>query len=109
MREVALTPTQTIHGETPNEPIQLYDTSGPYTDPEADINIRKGLNPLRSAWIAERGDTEAYEGRAEKPEDNGWRTPEQAERAGIERFPGALRRPLRAKAGRAVTQMYYAK
>ena len=108
MREVALAPSRTLQGETPNDPVLLYDTSGPYTDPEAAIDIRRGLRPLRSAWIAERGDTEEYEGRAERPEDNGWRTPEQAERA-VERFPGAPRRPRRAKAGRAVTQMHYAK
>jgi phosphomethylpyrimidine synthase len=109
MREVALAPSRTPQGETPNDPVLLYDTSGPYTDPEAGIDIRRGLNPLRGVWIAERGDTEAYEGRAERPEDNGWRTPEQAERAGIERFPGPPRRPLRAKPGRAVTQMHYAR
>ncbi|REK55312.1 MAG: phosphomethylpyrimidine synthase ThiC [Thermobacillus sp.] len=109
MREVALAPSRTPQGETPNDPVLLYDTSGPYTDPEAGIDIRRGLNPLRGTWIAERGDTEAYEGRAERPEDNGWRTPEQAERAGIERFPGPPRRPLRAKPGRAVTQMHYAR
>ena len=109
MREVALAPSRTVQGETPNDPVLLYDTSGPYTDPKAGIDIRRGLMPLRSAWIAERGDTEAYEGRAEKPEDNGWRTPEQAERAGIERFPAPPGRPLRAKTGRAVTQMHYAR
>jgi len=109
MREVALAPSRTPQGETPNDPVLLYDTSGPYTDPEAGIDIRRGLKPLRGVWIAERGDTEAYEGRAERPEDNGWRTPEQAERAGIERFPGPPRRPLRAKPGRAVTQMHYAR
>jgi len=110
MREVALAPGRTSNGEeTPNAPVRLYDTSGPYTDPEAVIDIRRGLAPVRAAWIAERGDTEAYEGRPERPEDNGWRTPEQAERAGVERFPGPPRRPLRAKPGRAVTQMHYAR
>ena len=110
MREVALAPSRTSNGEeTPNAPVCLYDTSGPYTDPEAVIDIRRGLAPVRAAWIAERGDTEAYEGRPERPEDNGWRTPEQAERAGVERFPGPPRRPLRAKPGRAVTQMHYAR
>jgi phosphomethylpyrimidine synthase len=110
MREVALAPSRTSNGEeTPNAPVRLYDTSGPYTDPEAVIDIRRGLAPVRAAWIAERGDTEAYEGRPERPEDNGWRTPEQAERAGVERFPGPPRRPLRAKPGRAVTQMHYAR
>jgi phosphomethylpyrimidine synthase len=110
MREVALAPSRSPQGgETPNAPIRLYDTSGPYTDPEAAIDIRRGLKPLRAAWIAERGDTEEYEGRPERPEDNGWRTPEQAERAGVERFPGPARRPLRAKPGCAVTQMHYAR
>jgi len=110
MREVALAPSRTPQGEErPNAPVRLYDTSGPYTDPEAEIDIRRGLKPLRAAWIAERGDTEAYEGRPERPEDDGWRTPEQAERAGVERFPGPKRKPLRAKPGRAVTQMHYAR
>jgi phosphomethylpyrimidine synthase len=109
MREVALAPSRTLQGEIPNPPVRLYDTSGPYTDPDAVVDIRRGLKPLRAAWIAGRGDTEEYEGRAARPEDDGWRTAEQMERAGVERFPGPKRRPLRAKPGRAVTQMHYAR
>ena len=62
MREIALT-----NGET----VTVYDTSGPYTDPAAEINIRQGLAPVRSQWVAARGDTEAYEGRARVALDDG--------------------------------------
>ena len=66
MREVALEPSS---GEPP---VTLYDPSGPYTDPDAKIDIRAGLPRLRAAWIAARGDTEAYDGRGVRPEDNGF-------------------------------------
>ncbi|MFT5604221.1 MAG: phosphomethylpyrimidine synthase, partial [Paracoccaceae bacterium] len=61
MREIQLTPTPIAgaDGETrmePNLPVRVYDTSGPYTDPETEIDIRKGLAPLREAWIERRGD-----------------------------------------------------
>src|SRR2546426_3259477 len=62
MREVTLT-----NGET----VPLYDTSGPYTDPQATIDVRKGLAPLRAAWIAARGDTEGYAGRTRQALDDG--------------------------------------
>ncbi|MFP4003352.1 MAG: phosphomethylpyrimidine synthase ThiC, partial [Alphaproteobacteria bacterium] len=52
-------------------PFSVYDTSGPYTDPEQSIDITKGLPPLRSRWIEARGDAQAYEGRALRPEDDG--------------------------------------
>src|ERR1700740_3077916 len=64
-REVALS-----GGEAP---VRLYDTSGPYTDESADIDIEKGLSPRRREWIAARGDVEEYEGRLRKPEDDGLR------------------------------------
>src|SRR5690606_13372977 len=58
MREITLSPTRTQTGLEPNAPVTVYDTSGPYTDPEAKIDLLTGLAPLRSAWIDARGDTE---------------------------------------------------
>ncbi|MFC4349897.1 phosphomethylpyrimidine synthase ThiC [Kordiimonas lipolytica] len=98
MREIHLHPTA-------NEvPVRVYDTSGPYTDPAAEIDIYKGLPELRKEWILARGDVEEYEGRDIKPEDNGnvedkYLAPE---------FP-VKKRPLRAKEGMNVTQMHYAR
>jgi len=61
MREVALSPTRSRRSDIPNKsnpPITLYDTSGPYTDPQAQINLRQGLQPIRSDWICDRKDTD---------------------------------------------------
>lgn len=104
MREILLSPTTGSFGEEENAPVRVYDTSGPYTDPEVTINIQEGLKPLRQKWITERGDVEEYEGRAIKPEDNGYikANPNVS-------YPGLKRKPLRAKAGQNVTQMHYAK
>ncbi len=57
-REIALSPTVNDQGETPNEPIRVYDTSGAYTDESCEINIYEGLKKLRTSWIEERGDVE---------------------------------------------------
>ncbi|MEC1274414.1 phosphomethylpyrimidine synthase ThiC [Bacillus subtilis] len=104
MREILLSPTTGSFGEEENAPVRVYDTSGPYTDPEVTINIQEGLKPLRQKWITERGDVEEYKGRAIKPEDNGYKkaNPNVS-------YPGLKRKPLRAKAGQNVTQMHYAK
>ncbi|WOQ71273.1 phosphomethylpyrimidine synthase ThiC [Bacillus stratosphericus] len=106
-REIVLTNTVTQAGHIENEPIRVYDTSGPYTDAEAHIDVTKGLKRLRSAWIKEREDTESYEGRQVKPEDNGYRL------NGKESFQAAHTDfhhvPLRGKQGACVTQMHYAK
>lgn len=106
-REIVLTNTVTQAGDIQNEPIRVYDTSGPYTDEEAHIDVTKGLKRLRSAWIKEREDTESYEGRQVKPEDNGYRL------NGKESFQAAQTDfhhiPLRGKQGACVTQMHYAK
>jgi phosphomethylpyrimidine synthase len=103
MREIALT-----NGET----VTVYDTSGPYTDPAADINIRQGLKPVRSEWVAARGDTESYIGRSRVALDDGGKHGEVAD-ARIEALraeaAGLQRQPLRAKAGQNVTQMHYAR
>src|SRR5215203_2506397 len=62
MREIAQGDTDASFGAEKNPPLTVYDTSGPYTDPAAVIDIRKGLAPLRAGWIAERGDTVELEG-----------------------------------------------
>lgn len=109
MREIALEPSSVRGEEIPNEPVLVYDASGPYTDPSYTADVRKGLPGLREGWIAEREDTETYEGRTLRPEDNGFRSAEKAAELGAERFPGLDRKPLRAKAGGNVTQLHYAR
>jgi len=98
MREIALHPTA-------NEPpVTVYDTSGPYTDPDAQIDIYRGLPRLRDPWIRARGDVEEYEGRHVKPEDNGFATGDRL----VEEFP-IRNNPLRAKDDKAVSQIAYAR
>ncbi|MFC7735020.1 phosphomethylpyrimidine synthase ThiC [Roseomonas sp. GCM10028921] len=98
MREIALHPSA---GEPP---VMVYDSSGPYTDPAATIAIERGLPRLRDGWIAARGDTDAYEGRLLKPEDNGFVSGDRLTPA----FP-VWHAPRRAAGGRAVTQLAYAR
>jgi phosphomethylpyrimidine synthase len=99
--EVALGDSPGPAGPVPNEPVLLYDTSGPGSDPGT------GLPPLRSSWIEERGDTEPYPGRSGSLRDDG--------RAAVRRgapaptFPGTERAPRRGAGGRAVTQLAYAR
>ncbi|MCX7878526.1 MAG: phosphomethylpyrimidine synthase ThiC [Ignavibacteria bacterium] len=99
-----------------NEPLRVYDTSGPWGDDNLKPDLNKGLVPLRLEWIKSRGDVEEYEGREVKPEDNGYLTKgyesyasrrEREEKN--ESFPLKRKKILRAKSGCAVTQMYYAK
>ncbi|WP_311273113.1 MULTISPECIES: phosphomethylpyrimidine synthase ThiC [unclassified Rhizobium] len=98
MREIALHPTA-------GEPaVTVYDASGPYTDPKHKLDIEGGLPRLRHAWAVARGDVEAYEGRHVKPEDNGFATGERL----TPEFP-VRNQPLRAKDGKAVTQLAYAR
>ncbi|UNT55394.1 phosphomethylpyrimidine synthase ThiC [Lysinibacillus capsici] len=108
MREIALSPTTGSFGNEENAPIRVYDTSGPYTDPAYQVDITKGLPALRNAWIQERGDVEAYEGRSIKPEDNGFRRVDDP-RIQENVFPELARKPLRAKKGKNVTQLHYAR
>ena len=108
MREIELSPTTGTFGEEENAPVRVYDTSGPYTDPNYSVDITKGLPPLRSKWIHERGDVEEYEGREIKAEDNGYKD-ENDPRANHQVFPGLKRKPLRAKKGKNVTQLHYAR
>src|SRR5690606_34794353 len=97
-REVAVHPTA-------NEPpVTIYDPSGPYTDPDAIIDINAGLARTRAAWVKARGDVEEIDGRAVKPEDNGNVSAEKL----TPPFPKQPR-VLRAKAGAAVTQLDYAR
>jgi phosphomethylpyrimidine synthase len=103
MREIALSPS----GDRENPPLRVYDTSGPYTDPAYTADYRKGLPPLRRAWILERGDVEEYEGRFVPSADDGWDGGESGNATPV--YPGLQRRPLRAKPGKAVTQLHYAR
>jgi phosphomethylpyrimidine synthase len=100
MREIDLTASA---GEPP---VRVYDTSGPYSDPAAAIDINKGLPELRKPWIIARGDVEFYEGRDVKPEDNGLK---RGETSAMSVFDRARRPVLRAKGGEAVTQFAYAR
>ncbi len=108
MREITLSPTTGSFGEEKNAPVRVYDTSGPYTDPAYKVDITKGLPALCSAWISERDDVEEYEGRTIKPEDNGFRNADDP-RIKENVFPDLSRKPLRAKRGRNVTQLHYAR
>ena len=106
MREIELTPTITERGEEPNEPFRVYDTSGVYTDPNHEIDIEKGLPLVRRNWIMERDDVEEYEGREVRPEDNGFLPGKERH---DDEFPLLKRKPLRAKRGKIVTQLHYAR
>jgi len=104
MREISLDVTPTAFGGEINAPVTVYDTSGPYTDPNVTIDVRKGLADVRSAWIEERGDTERLPGLSS---EFGQRRLDDAELTAM-RF-AHVRNPRRAKVGRNVTQMHYAK
>jgi phosphomethylpyrimidine synthase len=104
-REVALQPTRDMRGVlSPNEPLLLYDTSGPYTDPSVEIDVKRGLAPLRLPWIQERSDVEEVECSSSFYRQLRERDP----KLDSIRFQSS-RRPMRAKPGQRVTQMYYAK
>ena len=100
MREIELSASS---GEPP---LRVYDTSGPYTDPEATVDIARGLPELRRPWILARGDVEFHEGRRVTPEDNGLK---RGETSGLSVFDRGRRPVLRGKAGAAVTQLAYAR
>ncbi len=105
MREIQLSDTPAGFGAEKNPPITVYDTSGPYTDPEVEIDIRRGLPDVRSAWIEERGDTEVLE---QLSSAYGRRRAADESLAAL-RFAGHRRQPRRAKPGANVTQMHYAR
>ncbi len=104
-REISLSPTKSHKGqETANAPLRVYDTSGPYTDPSVKVDITQGLPQLRNSWILDRGDVEYL------PESTSHYRKERENDIDLApiRFPG-LRKPLRAKLGKNVTQMHYAR
>ena len=103
-REITLSDTPSTFGAEKNPAVMVYDTSGPYTDPEYQIDIRNGLPPLRSQWIDERNDTEFLDGPTSLFGHERKTNPELIKM----RF-NLLRQPRRAKVGKNVTQMYYAR
>jgi phosphomethylpyrimidine synthase len=107
MREITLSPTQpTSAGKAPevNDPVTIYDTSGPYTDPAVEIDVTRGLAPLRAAWIRARGDTEEL-----AEETSAYRRARRDDPSLAALRFAASGKPVRAKAGRRVTQMHYAR
>ena len=117
MREIALHDTHSVNGQVhANEPVRVYDTSGPWGDPEFTGLVTEGLPATRDSWVHARGDVEAYEGREVRPGDNGYLSTKHAESAAESRadaalkpFPGLKRKPLRASKGHPVTQLWYAR
>ena len=103
-REISLSDTPSTFGAEKNPPVMVYDTSGPYTDPDYQIDIRNGLPPLRSQWIDERNDTEFLDGPTSVFGHERKTNPELTKM----RF-NLLRQPRRAKTGKNVSQMYYAR
>ena len=98
-RQVTLTPTTGRFGQEENAPLSIYDTSGPYSDTGASLDLRQGLPALRGEWIMARGDVEEYEG---------YGVPLRGKNV-AQPFPGLTRKPLRGKPGKAPTQMRYAR
>ena len=121
LREISLAATKTMSGEIEaNEPVRVYDTSGPWGDPDFRGDVTRGLPPLRAKWIRDRGDVEEIEGRAVSPQDNGYlseahaasangRNGRKKEKLGIKKFKDSGQKPLRAKSGECVTQLAYAR
>ncbi len=130
-REISLAPTNSTNGELEiNEPVRVYDTSGPWGDPDFHGDVTQGLPPLRGKWIRERGDVETVVGRPIKPADDGWLSEAHAAHSSRKRPTpklqlstsnsegrdvqsdnsafGAPRKILRAKS-RAITQLWYAR
>jgi phosphomethylpyrimidine synthase len=122
-REISLAPTKAMNGHVEvNEPVRVYDTSGPWGDPDFHGDVTQGLPPLRAKWIRGRGDVEAVAGRPVTPSDDGWLSEAHAAHANGKRptpnvqrptLNGAgapsRRKPLRARNGCAVTQLAYAR
>ncbi len=118
-REIALSPSKNMDDELEeNAPVRVYDTSGVWTDDGFKGDVREGLPTLRREWILKRGDVEEYVGRSVLPQDNGYLTKGAEEFAKAkpskdgtqnEEFPALQRPPLRAKTGKNVSQMHYAR
>ncbi len=115
MREITLAPTKAFNGKVEaNESVRVYDTSGPWGDPNFTGLVTEGLPALRREWIVSRNDVEEYEGRPVKPQDNGHsrviRRPVPVDEVTLPiEFTGTKRNPLRAKKGKGVTQLAYAR
>jgi len=119
MRDIEVSDTKSYTGAIEkNAPVRVYDCSGPWGDPAFTGTSEEGLPALRRDWILKRGDVEEYDGREVKPQDNGYLSGKHAEFASVAEknrlveFPGlkgSRRRPLRAKTGKVVTQLQYAR
>ncbi|HEY1084653.1 MAG TPA: phosphomethylpyrimidine synthase ThiC [Prosthecobacter sp.] len=119
MREIKLSPTKSFNGQIEeNAPVRVYDTSGPWGDPDYKGTVETGLPALRKTWIEARADVEEYEGRTVHARDNGYLSDQHAEYAALKREGllsplkapiNAQRRPLRASKGTPVTQLHYAR
>jgi phosphomethylpyrimidine synthase len=117
LRAIEQSPTRTSNKDTEANPaVHVYDTSGPWGDPMMECDVRKGLLPLRRSWILGRGDVAEYDGRRARPQDDGYLSQLHAQKAmngdrrgKLEIFPTLERKPVRASAGRPVTQLWYAK
>ncbi|HEX5399995.1 MAG TPA: phosphomethylpyrimidine synthase ThiC, partial [Verrucomicrobiae bacterium] len=120
MREIELTPAKGFDGRIEaNKPVRVYDCSGPWGDPDFKGSVTDGLPALRATWILARGDVEEYKGRETKPQDNGYlsdkharivRRPVPVDEVSLPvEFTGEKRKPLRAKKGKVVTQLQYAR
>jgi phosphomethylpyrimidine synthase len=119
-REISLSPTRRADGTLEqNQPVRVYDTSGPWGDPDTACDVTRGLPPHRRPWTLARGDVAEYDGRPVRPEDDGYLS-ETHRRAGrirrqdepgyrLEGLTAPRRRPLRASAGHPVTQLWYAR
>ena len=117
-REISLAPTKSMNGEMDvNEPVRVYDTSGPWGDPDFHGDVAQGLPALRAKWIRARSDIEEIEGRVVRPIDDGYLSDKHAASRNGDKLSTLnfqistlrKRKPLRARAGRAVTQLWYAR
>jgi phosphomethylpyrimidine synthase len=118
-REISLAPTKTMSGEIEvNEPVRVYDTSGPWGDANQKIDVEEGLPALRAQWICDRADVEEIEGRVVTPIDDGYLSDKHAARSnGKNGKPSSIlhspsspaRKPFRAKSRSCVTQLAYAR
>lgn len=117
LREITLNVTKDFNGKIEvNEPVRVYDCSGPWGDSDVRCNVEAGLPALRRKWILDRRDVEEYQGRNVRPEDNGYLSHKHEDHAAardtknrLQRFPGLRRKPLRAKNGKSVSQLAYAR
>ena len=115
MREISLSPTHLPDGETQeNEAVRVYDTSGAWGDPGFHCDHDRGLPALRANWIKERADVEEVEGREVQPMDNGYLSEKHADRTDertgeLPDYDRSKLSVLRAKKGKTVTQLHYAR